>query len=157
MSMLHMDAQIFSSLFFLGRHMTIRPCRALAFCTHLVIENPWGICHVLMCMHIAEECVAIFRYKKIKKLGIILGSSMWWALEVWTWSVRLVAFVLTQRECIFLFHYDHLLFLDILGITIQLNPFFLLFSWHECSAVTSFDLWQCKQLNLFAFLLRLGS
>lgn len=74
MSMLHMDAQIFSSLFFLGRHMTIRSCRALAFCTHLVIENQWGICHVLMCTHIAEECVAIFRYKKIKKIGYYFGE-----------------------------------------------------------------------------------
>jgi len=68
-----MDAQIFSYLFFLGRQMTIRSCRALAFCTHLVIENPWGICHVLMCMHIAEECVAIFRYKKIKNWVLFWG------------------------------------------------------------------------------------
>jgi len=134
MSMLHMDAQIFSSLFFLGRHMTIRSCRALAFCTHLVIENPWGICHVLMCMHIAEECVAIFRYKKNKKLGIILGSSMWWALEVWTWSVRLVSFCpcsawvhlfVSLRPSFVLGHFRH-------HETVKVLFFFFSLAWVQC-------------------------
>lgn len=62
-----MDAHIFSFFFFLGRHMTL-------FCCTIYIKSMGN----LSCfdVHIAEECVAIFRHKKNKKLGIILGSSM---------------------------------------------------------------------------------